>query len=90
MKDITEEVKPLFKSYAMSCYDEVKAIEDDYGEKRVMCRSVKENPYGHGQYNVFEYHPESDLSPLNPGQFELTKDEAEELLWHGLEVQMCR
>lgn len=89
MKDLYDEVKPIFKQVGMDDWTDIKAGKDENGDMRVMARSKKDteseesNAYEHGPWTVWKYLPESSLAVLNYPRYGLSFEEAERLFYYG-------
>ena len=65
MEDITERVKPLFKTNGMEHWTEIHGIKNDNGEMYAIAKSRYHCEYRKGDWSIWAYLPESKLSKLN-------------------------
>lgn len=83
MQDITEEVKVLFKHHGMERWTDIQGIKNDNGEMYVIARNTYHCGYAHGDWAVWAYLPDSDLTKLNYPRYNVTEQEAHELAERG-------
>lgn len=86
MKEVTEKVKGEFKKNGMERWEDVKAYQSDDGEIRVIAHNRMHSDYEPGEYAVWKYLPDDNLSALNYPVYSLTKDKADQMIRDGWTV----